>query len=108
MYFVNCLLIIGAARTCSTLQPSRNCEYGLFTECLWFLLAETSAYNPVPGEVRVTLLTDLCKVFDVGAILVKVLLRAVREHARRTGTVILPNTQALLELEGCVVEHFHG
>lgn len=49
MYFVNCLLIIGAARTCSTLQPSRNCEYGLFKECLWFLLAETSVYNPPPG-----------------------------------------------------------
>lgn len=34
---VSVLVIIGAFMTCSTLHPSRNWEYGLFTECLWFL-----------------------------------------------------------------------
>ena len=39
MNFVSCWVIFGAANTCSTDHPSRNWEYGLFTECLWFLLA---------------------------------------------------------------------
>ena len=34
MNLVNCFVIFGAARTCSTDQPSRNWEYGLLTECL--------------------------------------------------------------------------
>ena len=37
--FVSSLEIPGEAMTCSVLHPLRNCEYGLFKECLWFLEA---------------------------------------------------------------------
>ena len=39
MNLVKFLVIFVALRTCSSDHPSRNCEYGLFKECLWFFEA---------------------------------------------------------------------
>lgn len=54
MNLVSWSVILGAALTCSTLQPSRNWEYGLFIECLWFFEAETIVYSCQPDENRIT------------------------------------------------------
>ena len=37
--FVSSLVTPGEAMTCLVLHPLRNCEYGFFKECLWFLEA---------------------------------------------------------------------
>ena len=39
MNLVSWLLIFDEFRTCSSVHPFRNCEYGLLTECLWFFAA---------------------------------------------------------------------
>ena len=41
--FVSSFVTCGEAITCSVLQPPRNCEYGLFNECLWFFEASNRA-----------------------------------------------------------------
>lgn len=95
MNFVRFLVILGAASTFSTLHPSRNCEYGLFKECLWFF--EASTIFRITALLRKHQpLTDFGKVLDVPAILLKVLLCPIIKHAGGTRAVVL--AQLRLEL----------
>ena len=49
MNFVSSLLIPCEAMTCSVLHPLRNCEYGLFKECLWFFEASNKVLEEYLG-----------------------------------------------------------
>ena len=49
MNFVSSLVIPGEAMTSSVLHPLRNCEYGLFKECLWFLEASNKVLEGYLG-----------------------------------------------------------
>lgn len=50
--------------------------------------------------MEAVVLTDLSKMVDVATELVEVFLTAIREHTRSAGSEVLPNTEALFELEG--------
>lgn len=87
-------VILGALRTCSSLQPSLNCEYGLFTECLWFLEA-MKRVNKNPSEQGEESSTNLCKMFFVTSVLLKVFLSSVVEHSGSSRTTVLSEASFL-------------
>jgi hypothetical protein len=87
MNLVNSLVILGEAMTCSVFHPLRNCEYGLFKECLWFLEASTGL-DGFPGGGSMGILTYLCEMLRSPAIFLEVLGTGVAKESCRTGSFI--------------------
>ena len=89
MNFVSSLEICGAAMTCSVLHPLRNCEYGLFKECLWFLeaLNEVSEASLVRGGAM-GIFTYLCEMFNSPAVSLEILGAGIAKEPCCTGSLI--------------------
>src|SRR5882757_977852 len=89
MSFVSSLVITGAAITCSVLQPSRNCEYGLFKECLWFLEASNGVLEGLLGRGGwESIFTYHGEMLDSPAIFLQVLSTGVAKKLSCVGTFV--------------------
>jgi hypothetical protein len=86
--FVSSLVIPGEAMTCSVLHPLRNCEYGLFKECLWFLEAANGVSKWLLWRETMGIFTYLCKMLDSSAIFLKILYTSVPKEPCRTGSFV--------------------
>ena len=92
MSFVSSLVIPGAAMTCLVLHPLRNCEYGLFKECLWFLEASNWVLE---GSFRGGgVFTYLGEMFNSSPILLEVLGTGIAKETCRTGPFV--HTEAFI------------
>lgn len=89
MNLVSSLVIPCEVMTCSVLHPLRNCEYGLFKECLWFSeasnrLLERSCERR-SGDWN---LYYLCEMLDGSTIFLEVLGTGIAEESCRTRSFV--------------------
>lgn len=70
------------------LHPSRNCEYGLFKECLWFLEASNNALEGLLRRGGWQFFTYLGEMLDGSAVLPEILSAGIAEEPCRTGTFV--------------------
>ena len=70
------------------LHPSRNCEYGLFKECIWFLEASKNVSEGLLRRRGGSFFTYLGEMLDGPAVLPEILGAGIAEEPCRTGTFV--------------------